>query len=380
MEDCHRKRRSRYQERSTKRRKLLDDITNNVTDNGDKGDFYIDDVSSCAEILVDETCDDKPLTNDNDCAKEYVSVPTQTPKQRMYSIENFRKDSAGVHFYTGLENIFKFYFVLHTLGPAAYCLNYIYHNVVTIDIPDQFFIVLMKLRRHTTNFELSRMFGVSELVVINVVITWINFMALQWKEVNIWPSLKLVRLFTPSGFKRYFPKTRIIVDGTECPIKKPKNPKSQQKTFSTYKNRNTVKVLVGASPGGLVSFVSDAYGGSASDRQITERSPLLHLCDPKDSIMADKGFNVQDLFAPRDVSINIPTFFKKKNRMNGQTVLRDRRISSKRVHIERIIGLAKTMKILVEPMTATESKLSSEIIFICFMVCNFRVCIIPKHA
>jgi hypothetical protein len=28
--------------------------------------------------------------------------------------------------------------------------------------------------------------------------------------------------------------------------------------------------------------------------------------------MADKGFNVQDLFAPYDVTINIPTFFGNK--------------------------------------------------------------------
>ena len=96
--------------------------------------------------------------------------------------------------------------------------------------------------------------------------------------------------------------------------------------------------------------------------------------------MADKGFNVQDLFAPRDVSVNIPTFFKKKNRMSGNTVLRDRKISSKRVHIERLIGLAKTYKILTCPMSATETKLSNNIIFICFMLCNFREGIIPKYA
>lgn len=187
-------------------------------------------------------------------------------------------------------------------------------------------------------------------------------------------------LFFPIRFKRNYPNTRIIIDGTECPMKKPKNPSAQQATFSTYKNRNTVKVLVGATPGGLVSYMSNAYGGSTSDRQIVERSGLPSLCDVNDSIMADKGFNVQDIFAPKDIQINIPTFFKKKNRMSGETVVRDRKISSKRVHIERIIGLAKTFKILVESMTATEAKLSSEIIFVCFMLCNFRTNIVPNYA
>ena len=96
--------------------------------------------------------------------------------------------------------------------------------------------------------------------------------------------------------------------------------------------------------------------------------------------MADKGFNVQDIFAPHNITINIPTFFSKKNRMSAKTVLRDRRISSKRVHIERIIGLGKTYKILTEPMNSTETLYATDIIFVCFMLCNFRSRIVSSHA
>ena len=38
------------------------------------------------------------------------------------------------------------------------------------------------------------------------------------------------------------------------------------------------------------------------------------MCERGDSIMTDKGFNIQDMFAPYDVAVNIPTFFNKKNR------------------------------------------------------------------
>lgn len=249
-----------------------------------------------------------------------------------------------------------------------------------MSVENQFFLTLIKLRRHKTNFELSRLFNISETSVINIWVTWINFMSRQWREIQIWPSQDIVRYFSPQDFRAKFPKTRVIIDGTECPVKKPRSPVAQQSTFSTYKNRNTIKILVGSTPGGLISYVSNAYGGSTSDRQICERSNLITICDRGDSIMADKGFNVQDLFAPYDVSVNIPTFFKKKNRLTGKTVLKDRRISSKRVHIERIIGLAKTFKILKEPMNITETKLASEITFVCFMLCNFKNCIVPKHA
>ena len=125
-------------------------------------------------------------------------------------------------------------------------------------------------------------------------------------------------------------------------------------------------------PGGLVSFVSTAYGGSASDRQIVERSNLFQLCEPGDSIMADKGFNVQDLFVSRGVHVNHPEFFKKKNRLSNETVLKDRKIASERIHIERIIGLAKTFKILKVPLNRTEAALGTEIVKTCFYLCNFR--------
>ena len=96
--------------------------------------------------------------------------------------------------------------------------------------------------------------------------------------------------------------------------------------------------------------------------------------------MADKGFNVQDIFAPMDVTVNIPTFFKKRNRMSGETVIKDRSIASKRVHVERIIGLGKTYKILCNPLNQTEITLSSDIIFVVYMLVNFRNCIVPRNA
>jgi hypothetical protein len=40
-------------------------------------------------------------------------------------------------------------------------------------------------------------------------------------------------------------------------------------------------------------------------------------------------------------------FLKKRNRMSGKTVQRDRKISNKLVHIEQVIGLGKTFKILM---------------------------------
>ena len=205
-------------------------------------------------------------------------------------------------------------------------------------------------------------------------------MSLQRREINLWPDRDLFRLLAPRDFQAKFPKTRAILDWLEIPVRRPGNPTTQQITFSTHKDRNTAKAVVGVTPGGLTSYISPGYGGSASDRQIVERSALTLIMEPREAEMADKGFDVQDLFAPLNVSVNIPTFFRKKNRLTSKSVLRDRRILSKRVHVERIIGTAKTFKTLMQPLVTTGVLLSSDIIFICFMLVNFRKCIVPRIA
>lgn len=70
-----------------------------------------------------------------------------------------------------------------------------------------------------------------------------------------------------------------------------------------------MKVLVGILPTGTVTFVSDAYGGSISDRILFEKCGLVNLLVKNDIVLADRRFQIQDL-AHKDV-VNIPEFLKK---------------------------------------------------------------------
>lgn len=332
-------------------------------------------LSVCTQTEVIATTDTFMQTESADCPRiPVISVP-------VLSIENLRNDGALLHYYTGLETLDKLMTVYFSLGPGVNFLQYYRTQTVNnISTINQFILMLAKLRQDLDYLPLSRLCGVSEFTAQNVFITLVNFCSRQWSEINLWLQKDLVQYYMPADFRAKFPTTRLIVDGTEVPIKKPSKPVAQRATFSSYKNRNTVKVVVGTTPAGLVSYLSPAYGGSTSDRQIIERSGLPSMCDSHDSVMADKGFNVQDLFVANGVSVNIPTFFKKKNRLTSSQVLADRKIASKRVHIERVIGLMKTYKILTSPLPPSETVLSSHIFKICAMLCNFRSCIIGAKA
>ena len=77
----------------------------------------------------------------------------------------------------------------------------------------------------------------------------------------------------------------------------PSSPHLNGELFNNYKHHTTLKGLIGTSPGGAVTFISPLYTGSISDREIVLRSRLLDLLFDlsNDSVMAEKGFTIQDL-------------------------------------------------------------------------------------
>nr|XP_018672257.1 uncharacterized protein LOC108950670 [Ciona intestinalis] len=187
------------------------------------------------------------------------------------------------------------------------------------------------------------------------------------QELNTWPTKEVVLKHMPKSFRESFQTTRVILDATEIEIEKPTNVNSQSSTFSTYKNKNTLKSMIGITPNGLVSFVSPAYGGSVSDRQIIENCKIYQNAPnffiPGDSIMADRGILVQDLFAPFDVCVNTPTMLKGKHQLDATQRVHDRRVASHRIHVERLIGLSKTYKIPGHPLSPQMTAIGSRIIY-----------------
>jgi hypothetical protein len=115
----------------------------------------------------------------------------------------------------------------------------------------------------------------------------------------------------------------------------------------TIKNNchNTAKGLVGISPSGAVTFVSDLYSGRSSDQKLTRDCGILDLLKVGNSVMADKGFDIKkDL--PNGVSLNIPTFLHNKGHFSIEEETETSRIASLRIHVERAIARIKSFRIL----------------------------------
>ena len=66
--------------------------------------------------------------------------------------------------------------------------------------------------------------------------------------------------------------------------------------WSNYKDHSTIKYLIGIRPNGAISYISDSYGGRASDILIVKNSGFLNFLQPCDQVMADRRFKTQDIF------------------------------------------------------------------------------------
>ena len=63
--------------------------------------------------------------------------------------------------------------------------------------------------------------------------------------------------------------------------------KKQSNTWSEYKKRNTVKVLIVCLPNGMLVYASKPYEGSISDRQIIIDSGFLEMLDEGDVVLGN---------------------------------------------------------------------------------------------
>ena len=119
---------------------------------------------------------------------------------------------------------------------------------------------------------IADMFQISLATVSRVTITWANYLFFILGTLPLWVSREKVKSVMPGKFKKYCPNVRVILDCTEIAVAAASSLTLQSETFSHYKNRTTLKGLIGVTPHGLVTFFSPLYTGSISDKEITKIS------------------------------------------------------------------------------------------------------------
>ena len=107
---------------------------------------------------------------------------------------------------------------------------------------------------------------------------------------------------------------------------------------------NSFNVLTGVAPNGVLTYISNLYPGSISDKEIVQQIVFLQHFVPGNLILADKGFLIQYI-VPMGVSVNISPFLEHGKFTESEAKL-TKSIASCRIHVERANARLKDFKIL----------------------------------
>ena len=320
---------------------------------------------------------------------------------RMFTYENLSKDEEKFRSATGIE-VEKFNILYNYLEPGEFCENIKFYNKNQANVDekisantfaspsffspeskpgpkpklkaiDQLFMYLTWLRLGFTLTHTAWLFSTPKSTVSRYIITWSNYLYLKLGSIPIWPSKSECYTSMPQVFKDTYPSTRVIIDCTELFCQRPSSLTIQSSLFSHYKHHVTYKGLVGIAPSGGITFVSELYDGSISDVEIVKRCGILQkeLWSDSDSLMADRGFTIQNLLKPLGVSLNIPAFLQGREQLTMEEVTESQTIAAVRIHVERAIQRVKKFRQIRNEIPLVLHGSINQIWTISCLLCNF---------
>lgn len=218
-------------------------------------------------------------------------------------------------------------------------------RVESISLQDQILITLMKLKQNYTNLHLAQLFSCSVATISNIALTFVHVLHATLFDdlMRTIPSREKNKNCLPSSFTQ-FSSCRIVIDCTDVEIAVPCLMSKQSATYSSYRGMNSFKVLVGVAPNGVITYVSDLFPGSVSDKFIVEKSGILRHFVTGDLVLADKGFLIQDI-VPVGVSVNVPPFLN-HGKLTESEAKATKDIARCRIHVERANARLKGFKVL----------------------------------
>lgn len=304
-----------------------------------------------------------------------------------FSIEKFKDSDEDIQFYTGLPSYHRFHASMTFLNPGKDGRNVKLWKgnegllvkdtggkgrPRKLNVDNQLFLLLVKLKVGLFHKHLAHLFGISESTVSRVFTSWLNFLYLRLNDLKLWLSKQIIQENMPIAFLEKYPSTRVIIDATEITCEVPSSFVSQSNLYSHYKSRHTFKGLIGISPKGTLTFVSELFTGCTSDRECVIKSGLLERpFDVGDSVMADKGFTIGDLLSAKGVTLNIPPFLRKEQ-FSTQEIEETQDIAALRIHVERKIQRIKTFHIFDKSIPVLLAPLANQMWTVCAILSNLQ--------
>lgn len=250
--------------------------------------------------------------------------------------------------------------------------------------PFQMFVLtLIKLRLNLLFTDLAYRFQIQVSTASNYFhrCIFILYKKFFGSQLIYWPNDRYLLVNTPSYFRSHFKDlVTVVVDCFEIFIERSSVLRALAQSWSSYKHHVTIKFLIGISMSGAIIFISPAFGGRASDKEITLKSGILGNLKENNLVLADKGFLVEDEVNETGASLRMPCFVKHITQLDPTDVEYTRETANLRIHVERLISVLRQKFNIcsdLAPMTAISKKndlydndLYDKIVYVCWCLVN----------
>lgn len=182
------------------------------------------------------------------------------------------------------------------------------------------------------------------------------------RNVQLWKEFLEPVLSGALGYQLQLPKVRvkhfnhwqevcpqlkeIIIDASERPVRRPKNPDDQKKYYSGKKKRHTVKNQLIVHPKKRkILAVSKTVEGKLHDKKLCEIDPIIYYAPPGSKALSDLGYQGADRINPR-VKFITPLKKPPRKELSKTDKETNKNVSSIRVRVEHPLAYLKHFAIL----------------------------------
>ncbi|XP_032424068.1 uncharacterized protein LOC116723350 [Xiphophorus hellerii] len=314
-------------------------------DNGEDVDLYNEEV--CQADLPGEEEEETGVEAQTDLSGEDVDILTSavqkltSEKQLLtdqlkimdLSEESFKDNDEKTKVYTGLPTFVSLMTIMDLIMPCLRKPNSAlspFHKCL---------LTLMKLRLNVSMLYLSYVFRVHYSTVAKTFSDVITFLNIKLVPSTVfWPERDQIKSTMPQLFKATYPDCVSILDCFEVLTEGPSYLETKTINSSHYKSHNTMKYLISVTPQGFINFISKGWAGRTSDRLVTESCGYLNNLAPGDAVLANKGFNIEDIVALRGARLIVPVITKGVKQLPHGEITEGKKLLSVRINMDRALG------------------------------------------
>lgn len=245
-------------------------------------------------------------------------------------------------------------------------------RVRELSVQDRLLLFLIKMKHALPFSFLGALFCVHKTTASRIFKSVLGYLKAAKKEWVFWPSRAAVRKTMPASFRTLYPMCRVIIDCTELETETPPGIEERNLWYSQYKGRYILKYLIGISPNGAITFISEGFGGRATDATLTVEGRFLALLQPGDVVLADKGFpGIRTGVGEQQATLVMPPFATSPQFTESE-VNATYEMASVRIHVEHVIQRLKTFSIISHRLPYEFTGYIDEIMHVAAVITNVK--------